>query len=146
MLSEMLQDDTGFIARDWVDGALLVTPIKGMCNRDFSARGINKLLSPLDIKISCISYVKPRAEAPCLYGTCHILGEIISVESMFSWSDLKRMRRDGAGLFMVWITMENDTGLGPRLVLSFEVETEPMRVVTMSPVLNIIKAKKEQGD
>jgi len=30
--------------------------------------------------------------------------------------------------------------------LSFEVETEPMRVVTMSPVLNIIKAKKEQGD
>ena len=91
MLSEMLQDDTGFIARDWVDGALLVTPIKGMCNRDFSARGINKLLSPLDIKISCVSYVKPRAEAPCLYGTCHILGEIISVESMFSWSDLKRM-------------------------------------------------------
>tara|TARA_B100000949_G_scaffold234318_1_gene253016 strand:- start:5540 stop:5728 length:189 start_codon:yes stop_codon:yes gene_type:complete len=59
---------------------------------------------------------------------------------------LKADGRDGAGLFMVWITMENDTGLGPRLVLSFEVETEPMRVVTMSPVLNIIKAKKEQGD
>ncbi len=139
MLRKQLQDDTGFIVSERVDGALFKADIRSIPDNAFLTRGINKLTASLGIRFSGITYAKPRMDTPCMYGACEILEDSVAVESQLAWKDLMRIKREDGGVFCIYIEVDGAFSDRQRLVVSWDVENVPIDSIKMSPVLDLLK-------
>lgn len=139
MLRELLQDGNGFISSEAVKGALFKADIRDIPDGAFSTTGINKLISPLGISFSGLTYVKPRMDTPCMYGYCKILNDSIIVESQLAWTDVKRIKREEGGIFYIYLDIEQDTSFLPRMKVCWDVENVPIETIKMSPILDLLK-------
>lgn len=138
MLMKMLQDESGFIANERVNGALFKADISGIPDNLFSSGGIGRLTEGLDISFRNIKYVKPRMDTPCMYGACTILQDSIPVESHYSWKDLKALKRNKGGIFVINIEVDGELSAQPRLLTSWHVENLPIDRIKMSPLLRLL--------
>ena len=142
LLTEHLQSDSGFIPREAVCGALLKADISNLPKSTFSTKGMNALTKSIDVFFENFSYVPPRPETPCLYGSCMIFGVRIATESHLAWVDFKHIQSNKGGIFTITIDIENETGISPRLLITLDVCNEKPENIKMSPVLGLLKARK----
>jgi hypothetical protein len=143
MLRKILMSDNDFFVSEKVDGALFKADIQSIPEDAFLTKGMNKLLSSLGIVFSGISYAKPRMDTPCMYGSCSILGDSIAVESQLAWKDLKRIKREDGGVFYISIHVDGAYSARNRLVVSWDVEKQPIDSIKMSPIIDLLIEKGE---
>lgn len=146
MLGEMFEDQTGYISSEKVDGALFKANITDIPDKYFSKSGMNKLLSELGVKFTNMSYVKPRMDTPCMYGSCEVLGDPIAVESLLSWKDLKSIKQGDGGIFSIEIFVQYEGSFLSRLMVTWDVEQVDIESIPMSPILSLITNENQSLD
>jgi hypothetical protein len=130
-----MRNEAGELCGRYVNGYLIVVSVSDLPTNFFCSKKIKALLKPYGFEMESLLYVNAgKKDVPCLYSTAYYKGESFAVES---YETLKSMSSCSNGYFTIYLSVENECGIGTCLNASILFEKSEPHPLKFSPLISL---------